>query len=67
MRDYVCRWEDSIKNEMPVSEVPTPIIVLMIDHVMRGRPVYFRDGENLDGVLERLRIELCIRAWGMSE
>jgi hypothetical protein len=63
MRDYVIRWMDC-REGMLVSKIPTPVIIGMLEYAKRGEPID-PEGEDMEGVLERLRLELQIRAWGL--
>jgi hypothetical protein len=66
VRDYVCRWQNNLVGTK-VADLPTPVIADMIDYLVRGDPINCGDCANRDAILERLRLELQIRAWGMRE
>jgi hypothetical protein len=64
MLDYIIKWPDC-PNGMAVSKVPSREISHMLDFLADGGHVELEEAETLEAVIDRLRLELEIRAMGL--
>jgi hypothetical protein len=65
MRDYICRWKGQ-PNGIPVASLSSETIRGLLDYIAQGLAITTDDGEELEAVADRLRLELDIRAWGLN-